>query len=422
MKRNRISSQIILFILLVAPVFIFLYSWAISQCNGSFVKLFSDITADNQLIYRIFSPPFRPVAWRAVAFLILIQYVFSIILPHDEVHIQNSSGEREWKKINGFASYILVLLLYVLGSALGFYRGSVIYEQWTELLSLFSLLCVVCVVVLYIKAHIGEIATGSDPICDLFFGSELAPTIYDIDVKHFVTYRLAFSAWAIYDVSAIYHNYGLYGKVNIALVACVVLQLAYIGRSQWFEYLHYTRLDSQVDKAGFYRIWGVLVFLPTLYITPVTLLAQEKRSIPLLFIVLLFVLSLVSIYLNADIDRQKFQFRMSNGNTKIWGKDPFFINAKYRRENGDTAVNLLLGSGWWCFSRHLNYLTEWMSFVFWTLLQGRTTFLSYLPLLFLAVFLYLRMKRDETRCLAKYGQHWLQYANRVPFLLIPNVY
>ncbi|VDD95227.1 unnamed protein product [Enterobius vermicularis] len=169
----------------------------------------------------------------------------------------------------------------------------------------------------------------TDAICDIFFGTELSPILYTVDVKHFITYRIAFPLWALYDVSAIYHNSGLYGNVNVCLIGCVVLHLTYIGRSEWFEYLHYTRLDFQYDKAG---------------------------------------------------------------------------------------------SGWWCFSRHLNYLMEWLSFVFWTLIQGESTFLSYLPLVFLGVFLYFRMRRDEMRCLAKYGQYWLQYTNRVPFLLVPNVY
>lgn len=386
------------------------------------MQLLYDVYADTQLMYRIFPSPFRPVAWRTIAFIALIQYIFSVVLPQDEVLIQNSSGERERKNISGFSSFILLILLYVLGAALKFYKGSIVYEQWTEILSLLNVLSFVVVIVLYVKARSGDVANGTDPICDIFFGSELLPVIYSIDVKHFVTYRVAFPLWALYDVSAIYYNFSLYGKVNICLIACVILHLTYIGRSQWFEYLHYTRLDSQNDKAGFYRIWGVLVFLPGLYVTPVTLIAQQKRTILLPVMVILFILSLVAMYINADIDKQKFQFRQSNGMSKIWGKDPFFINAKYRRENGEASTNLLLGSGWWCFSRHLNYLTEWLTFLFWTLIQGKTTFLTYLPLIFLATFLYLRMKRDETRCLAKYGQYWLQYTNRVPFLLIPNIY
>lgn len=49
-----------------------------------------------------------------------------------------------------------------------------------------------------------------------------------------------------------------------------LLQLLYVWRRLWFE--HTTEGDC--DRAGFYRLWGVLVFLPTLYLTPVTLLAK----------------------------------------------------------------------------------------------------------------------------------------------------
>lgn len=117
---------------------------------------------------------------------------------------------------------------------------------------------------------------------------------------------------------------------------------------------------SHQKNLGFYRIWGVLVFLPALYVTPVTLIAQQKQTIMLPLMVFFFILSLTSIFINADIDRQRFQFRQSNGMIKIWGKDPFFINAKYRRENGETSINLLLGK---FFIAWLFFLSALLSFL-----------------------------------------------------------
>lgn len=43
------------------------------------------------------------------------------------------------------------------------------------------------------------------------------------------------------------------------------------------------------------------------------------------------------------IDGQKSEFRLLNGQMKINDKDPFYIVAKFRRETGEGAVNLLLG-------------------------------------------------------------------------------
>lgn len=48
--------------------------------------------------------------------------------------------------------------------------------------------------------------------------------------------------------------------------------------------------------------------------------------------------------LNTRIDLQKYEFRRALGRYKIGNvKDPFYITAKYRKENGDSGTELLLG-------------------------------------------------------------------------------
>lgn len=72
-------------------------------------------------------------------------------------------------------------------------------------------------------------------------------------------------------------------------------------------------------------------------------MAKSGISLPLPVCLLLFIAGLMSIYITADIDRQRFNFRHANGNVKVWGKDPFFISAKFKRDNGEVGTNLLLG-------------------------------------------------------------------------------
>jgi protein-S-isoprenylcysteine O-methyltransferase Ste14 len=107
---------------------------------------------------------------------------------------------------------------------------------------------------------------------------------------------------------------------------------------------------------------------------------------------------------------------------KINDKDPFYIMAKYRRENGEGAMNLLLGSGYWGMARHLNYTFEVLTFLIWSLPLKTEFLVVYFPTIFLVFLLWSRMSRDEVRCLLKYHQSWIQHTNRVPYLLIPGVY
>ncbi|VDM77347.1 unnamed protein product [Strongylus vulgaris] len=165
--------------------------------------------------------------------------------------------------------------------------------------------------------------------------------------------------------------------------------------------------------------------------------------------------------------------RRSKGVIKIHGVDPFFITAKYKNDQGDTAANLLLanlhlpGSGYWSISRHPNYISEAATFAVFSAFQGPATLACHLPAVFIAgkspnsweevvyvktktftsgflfvrlwndetrclakygqywiqyCFLFVRLWNDETRCLAKYGQYWIQYCNKVPFRILPGIY
>uniref|UniRef100_A0A9J2P6T4 7-dehydrocholesterol reductase n=1 Tax=Ascaris lumbricoides TaxID=6252 RepID=A0A9J2P6T4_ASCLU len=420
-KRRQISSQLIICILITSPIFIFCYNCAIIRYEGSMIKLLTDFFSGRLVFSHILPMPTNSTAWKVLIFVVLLQFVFSLVLPYDSVIVLNNYGEREWRKLNGFWSCVLVVLLYIMGASLGFYKGAVICSCWTEILSLLNTLSFILAIILYMKFQLNE-PSPLEAIYDIFYGSELAPTMFDVDVKHFLTYRVAFTIWPLYIISSLYYSYSLHGRITDGLVACSALQLTYIAKTQWLEHLHFSRLDAQVDKAGFYRIWGALVFMPALYLTPVTVMAKSGISLPLPVCLLLFIAGLMSIYITADIDRQRFNFRHANGNVKVWGKDPFFISAKFKRDNGEVGTNLLLGSGWWGLSRHLNYAVEWLTFASWTILPGSLTFLHYLPLTFLAIFLWMRMVQDESRCLAKYGHGWIQYKNRVPFLIIPSLY
>jgi 7-dehydrocholesterol reductase len=54
---------------------------------------------------------------------------------------------------------------------------------------------------------------------------------------------------------------------------------------------------------------------------------------------------------NFFLDRQRQEFRKSEGKLKIWGQDPEYIVAKYITKDGTERSSLLLASGWWGLAR-----------------------------------------------------------------------
>ncbi len=242
-------------------------------------------------------------------------------------------------------------------------------------------------------------------------------------MKAFITYRLSVTLWAVYNISANFHNASICVHMNPRLLLVSTLQAVYIARRQWFHYLT-DNLDNQFNAAGFYRLWGVMVFLPSVYAAPVTITAQECRPQPisLAWSAVIVIAGLFVQYMNSAVDLQRHLFRESDGRIKVsGGKDPFHINARFRRGSGESGTSLLLGSGYWAVIRHPNYVFELLTFLVWTVALGTFSLHAYIPPLLLAIMLYVRMSRDEIRCLNKYGHYWLQHCNRVPYQCIPGV-
>jgi hypothetical protein len=71
---------------------------------------------------------------------------------------------------------------------------------------------------------------------------------------------------------------------------------------------------------------------------------KDQRERPFAFYLALFVVGIGAQWLNTAIDLQRHNFREKDGQLKLMdGKDPYYICAKFRRENGESGTGLLLG-------------------------------------------------------------------------------
>ncbi|KAJ1350285.1 hypothetical protein KIN20_006045 [Parelaphostrongylus tenuis] len=255
----------------------------------------------------------------------------------------------------------------------------------------------------------------------ILFGVELHPTILDIDVKHFVRSRITFVIWPLFIISSIYYQRNMQGKITRSLMGCSLVQLLYILKYHWTEYLAFNSLEYKRWNCGIYKLWRDMVLFPVLYCSSISIIAQSQKSISLITSLGLTAIALFFICITFVIDKQKYDFRRSKGNMKIGGLDPFFIAAKYKNERGETSANLLLGSGYWSKSRHPNYVCEAATFLTFSAFQGLSApIVCHVPAIFITGFLLNRVWLDESRCLAKYGQSWMQYCNKVPFRIFPG--
>uniref|UniRef100_A0AC34PYB7 7-dehydrocholesterol reductase n=1 Tax=Panagrolaimus sp. JU765 TaxID=591449 RepID=A0AC34PYB7_9BILA len=412
-KRSKIPPQIAFSAVILSPIAIFILA-SISRLHfGSF---FAFVDSDYQLeIPNLLNSS----SWTIFSIVFLIQIIFICILPSDDYKIRTENGEKQIINANSFVSCLLICLFYILGSQLGLFKGTIFFENFIEICSIFSIFIVF--LIFYIQLFIFEDDSSEQFILDFFFGKILQPKVFEVDIKNLVTNRLMLTFWALYSISAVYHNKNLFGKLNDSLLTLVALNLIYVARRQWTEYLPYVNLDGQNDRAGFYRLWGVGVGLLLIHTTPISVLASAKSGFNHQICIGIAAVNLVLQYLNTSIDLQKYNFRAAKGKLKINDKDPFFIAAKFKTESNDSGVSLLLGSGYFSTCRHLNYTTEFLTFLTWSFLLNSDNVLAYASPLLLCLLLYGRMTKDEVRCLAKYNQYWLQYCNKVQYLVIPGI-
>ena len=188
-------------------------------------------------------------------------------------------------------------------------------------------------------------------------------------------------------------------------------------------------IDIIVDRAGFEIQWGCLVFVPAVYTFHTRLCVQSPSQLSLPVALAIFVVGMSGVYFNFAADMQRQRFREAKGRMQVWGRDPVFVKASYTTTDPTSGklqrhTSLLLASGYWGVARHFHYAFELVAAWSWCLLANPVV--NGAPALLYAVFLTWllsdRAKRDEAKCMRKYGKDYERYRELVPFLILPGVY
>lgn len=318
----------------------------------------------------------------------------------------------------GFAVLTVVLKVYGLSP-------SVVYDRFGDLLAFMNFVSIVLCLYLYYKGINSPSSTDCGKsgvfIFDYYWGTELYPRIFGVDIKVFTNCRFGMTVWPLLVVIYNIKSYELYGFVDSIFVS-TVLQLVYITKFFTWEGGYMKTIDIILDRAGFYICWGCLCWLPSLYpLVSQYLVTQPMRLGPFWSSIILC-LGLLSILVNYLADLQRQEVRHHDGDCLVWGKRPDIIRAKYITENGEERESILLASGWWGLSRHFHYVPEILLSFFWTCPAGFGALLPYSYITFLIILLIHRSFRDEDKCGKKYGAFWQQYCRKVRHRIVPYLF
>ncbi|KAL8973096.1 MAG: hypothetical protein Q9183_000165 [Haloplaca sp. 2 TL-2023] len=383
------------------------------------------------------------------------------------------SGARLEYKFNAFSSGVTVLLFAAIGTYLqgpDFFLWTFIWDNYVQLITVnlgiaFFLACFVYHRSFSVKAgnhHKRELALGGHTgnlMYDWFIGRELnpridIPVIGTIDIKAFCELRPGMLGYVLLDLAFMAHQWKLYGGLTDSIILITLFQGIYVFDALWMEPAILSTMDITTDGFGFMLAVGDLVWLPFIYSLQVRYLAVYPLHLGLQGVVGVLAVQLFGYWIFRSANNEKNRFRIDPN-------DPRVAHLEYMETKSGTR---LLTSGWWGFSRHPNYLGDWImgwSYCLPTgiagyivkhgspavfplgdmvddegivslglpkqqVLQGEARgwgiLITYFYLLYFAILLVHRELRDEEACERKYGDDWAEYKRKVRWRILPGIY
>lgn len=300
-----------------------------------------------------------------------------------------------------------------------------------------------------------ELAAGGcsgNLLYDWFIGRELnprvsIPLIGEVDIKEWCELRPGMMGWIILNCAWCAQQYRNFGFVTDSIICITVVQALYIVDSWWFESAILTTMDITTDGFGMMLAFGDLVWVPFVYSQQTRYLSLHPVSLgPLGLSAMLFLIG-IGFFTFRSANSQKNTFRTNPS-------DPSVAHLKYIQTKTGSK---LLTTGWWGVSRHINYLGDWIqswpyclptglagyqimaagslvedSVGAFVMSDGRQVIqgsakgwaipITYFYVVYFAVLLIHRERRDDEKCHRKYGADWVKYKEVVRWRIIPGIY
>lgn len=420
-----------LLLMIFTPVIVYAFWFTAQYLDGSFALLYQ-IILKHGVMYIIAQIPPKVffgslISWGMVWGFALFEIILYLLIPGKKISgPPTKNGFIPTYKENGITCYLITIVTFCLFSfGLDVFSPTIIFDRLGEIIGTLFWSALGLCLFLYVKGRLtpspGEHSTSGSFIFDFFWGIELYPALGRINIKHLTNCRIAMMSWPLILFSYAAAQHVFFGLANSMLVS-VALQTIYVTKFFLWEKGYLRSMDIAHDRAGYYIIWGVLVWLPMIYTSPALYLVHHPYQLPNMLAIAIFLLGGFAIMINYLADKQRVEFREKEGKIRVWGRDPKFTIASYEVSNGAQENNLLLASGFWGVARHFHYIPELLGAFLWSLPALFTHFYPYFYVSYLAILLVDRARRDDHRCAQKYGKAWESHCAKVPYKIFPYLY
>jgi 7-dehydrocholesterol reductase len=425
----RNLSVLLIIVLTIPAAIVFWYTS--HHLDGSFMNLFGFFMDRGFFngMWEIWSPVFlgSKTAWSILGIYAAVELLLMKVLPGKKVYgPRTPNGYTPEYKNNGFLAFLVsIFLLWLFGFQLKVFDPSIIYDHFGEILGALNIFSLLFCLLLYFKGiykpSTPDSGTSGNALFDYYWGTDLYPHILGFNVKHFTNSRFGMMAWPLLIIVFAAKQHELYG-ISDSMLVSVFLQLVYCGTFFFYESGYFKTMDIQEDRAGYYIVWGVMVWIPAVYTLTAHYLVIHPVHLGMVFSAVFIIVGLLSFWVKTNMNRQRINVRKHDGDYNIWGHKAKIIRANYIDQKGEKHDSILLVDGWWGISRHFHYVGEILGALCWSLPALFVNFMPYFYVVFLAILLFHRANRDNVKCQLKYGKYWDEYRQAVPYKVIPGVY
>lgn len=411
-------------------------------------------------------------SWKATSVMVgyySLSLILDRILPAEEVYGTKlvHHGRPLKYRLNGFSSSIVQLAACAIGTCLhgaDFFVWTYITDNYLQILTANILIAFALSIFVYIRSfsvdtrypnpNLRELAAGGNTgnvFYDFYIGRELNPRITlplfgEIDIKTWCEMRPGLLGWLLLDLAFVAQQHRNYGHASDSIVVTAAVQGWYVLAGQWSEAGLLTMMDVTTDGFGFMLCFGDLVWVPFLYSTQCRYLAAHPVQLGWTGVGAVAAVFALGLCIFRAANAQKNVFRTKPEHPSVAGLS--YIQTK--------RGTRLLTAGWWGMSRHINYFGDWLQSLPFSLptglagytilpaggaastehvfkmLDGREVvqgdskgwgvLFTYFYVLYFAILLMHRERRDDAMCAKKYGEDWEKYKKMVRWRILPWIY
>lgn len=354
---------------------------------------------------------------------------------------------------------------YLYGSKWAFW--TFITEHYLQIMTINILLALVISTFVYLRSFgvtpgnsdLRELAAGGHTgsvIYDFYIGRELNPRVTlpvfgEVDLKAWLEMRPGLTGWVLLDLAFVAQQHRNHGYVSDSIIFTTAVQTFYVLYGQFAEARLLSMMDIITDGLGFMLTFGDIAWVPFLYSTQCRYLAIYPVHLGWVGLVGVSLVFALGLQIFRASNRQKNVFRARPDDPSVKGMS--YIQTK--------RGTRLLTAGWWGMSRHINYFGDWLQaspfslptgvagYVILpagsavasalsspdevvTMLDGRQVIqgaargwgmiFTYFYVLYFAVLLIHRERRDDQACSEKYEEDWERYKKIVKWRILPYIY